>query len=858
MNIKPFYVFFLGALSLFPSLMRAEIQPAEETFNHYLDQAITFAQNFPREKTYLHFDNTSYYVGDTIWFKAYVTMSEELIPTSISRPLYVELVDQTGHIVEKQIVKITDGEGNGQFVLSASSMLSGYYEIRAFTRWMLAFEEQYYFSRTFPIYLPSKGEKPERSITTYHLNPSMKQRPEKKEEFALRFFPEGGLLVQGVSSQVAFKAESTSEADAKVEGKVYSTDGTEIARLETMHDGMGLFSYTPGKKAAIAKVTYKGKRYQFKLPEALSAGYVLNVSNKPGALAIEVSCNDVTPYDTLAVFISHQGRPFAYQLISCTADKPSQFMVRSKDMPSGVLQISLINRAGATLCSRFSFVTPKSKLRITPVGLKPVYTPYAPIQCQLQVTDAAGNAVQSNLSVSIRDAVRSDYMEYDNNIFTDLLLTSDLKGYIHQPGYYFAETSLQRQSELDVLLMIHGWRKYDMSQLIGSTPFSPLQSAETRLILHGQVKSLVQKNELKDIAVSVMAKTDSVIIAGSTVTNEQGRFEIPVEDFENTMEAIFQTKKEGKERKKMTSILIDRNFGPSLRSYNYREWHPQCKDVSKWTKTAEQTDSLYLDSIRQVNNLYLLNTVEVVAKRKKSSSMETHVYEQSLDAYYDIRQSIDRLRDEGREIYTLPELMEKLTPFFRWNKQDDTYSYKQKPICYFMEGRMLTSIEITSMLTEVDGLQSIYICEGTNAFNGGSFKDAQVSFLSDAPRNFDHEERVNVTELSKYAVFYLTALPLRDIANKQQQAARGTRQTIIQGYSRPVEFYSPTYKDALPPVQPDQRRTLYWNPYLRTGSDGKVTINCYNSNYSAPLVISVETISNGITGTLTYSTLGNQ
>lgn len=74
---------------------------------------------------------------------------------------------------------------------------------------------------------------------------------------------------------------------------------------------------------------------------------------------------------------------------------------------------------------------------------------------------------------------------------------------------------------------------------------------------------------------------------------------------------------------------------------------------------------------------------------------------------------------------------------------------------------MLTSIEATSIMTEVDGLQSIYICEGANAFSAGAFKDAQVSSLENGPRDFDHEERVNVTELSKYAVFYLTALPLR-------------------------------------------------------------------------------------------------
>ncbi|MCS2309379.1 hypothetical protein NXX42_27140 [Bacteroides thetaiotaomicron] len=97
----------------------------------------------------------------------------------------------------------------------------------------------------------------------------------------------------------------------------------------------------------------------------------------------------------------------------------------------------MINREGATLCTRFSFVTPKSQLRITTAGLKPVYTPYAPIQCQLRVTDAVGRPIETNLSVSIRDAVRSDYLEYDNNIYTDLLLTSRFKGIYSSTGLLF-------------------------------------------------------------------------------------------------------------------------------------------------------------------------------------------------------------------------------------------------------------------------------------------------------------------------------------------------------------------------------------------------------------------------------------
>lgn len=149
-------------------------------------------QQLSTRESVFAFDNTSYYVGDTIWFKAYVTLAEQQIFSQISRPLYVELVDQTGHIADKQIIKLTQGEGNGQFVLPRS-MLSGYYEVRAYTRWMLAFNEPQYFSRTFPIYQLANSDKLERSITTYELSSSMENRPsETKEKLSVRFFPKEG------------------------------------------------------------------------------------------------------------------------------------------------------------------------------------------------------------------------------------------------------------------------------------------------------------------------------------------------------------------------------------------------------------------------------------------------------------------------------------------------------------------------------------------------------------------------------------------------------------------------------------------------------------------------------------------
>jgi hypothetical protein len=847
MKNKPL-LFLLSVCGLLAISARGENPPAKVIFEQYMNQAQTFADNYPREKAYLHFDNTSYYVGDTIWFKAYVTLAEKQVFSSISRPLYVELVDQAGHVTDKQIIKLSQGEGNGQFVLP-QSMLSGYYEVRAYTRWMLAFSDPQYFSRTFPVYQLSHSDQLERSISTYELSPSMEKRPEEtREKLSLRFFPEGGQLVEGVTSQVAFKAESKNEGNIQLSGTLYTKEGQEITSFETLHDGMGAFEYTPSALPAIAKVNFQGKQYEFTLPKALPSGYILKVGNNAGAISVTVSCNAATPQDTLAVFISHQGRPHAYQLIHCQANKPQQFTVLSRKLPAGVLQISLLNRAGNTLCDRFIFASPRAPLQISPKGLKEIYAPYAPIRCELQLNNAIGEPIPGKLSVSIRDAVRSDYMEYDNNIFTDLLLTSDLKGYIHQPGYYFTESSLRKQKELDILLMVHGWRKYDMTQQIGISPFTPLQLPESQLVLYGQVKSTILKNKLKDIALSVMVKRDAEIITGQTVTDENGHFSIPLEDFEGSMEAVIQTRKVGKERNKDASILIDRHFSPAMRAYGYRELHPEWSNIAHWQQEAEKFDSLYIDSIRRVDGLYLLDEVEIKSKRRRqSTNMATKINEQSIDAYYDIRQAVDQLRDNGKVVTTIPEVMEKLNPLFYWDRSNDNCTYRQKPICYIMDNKILSSTEVNMMLTEIDGLASIIISKGTGGVDDEIIQNTKMSNSND----------VDVSELDKYSIFYLIPLPRHDVLNKHETAALGTRQTVMQGYTPALEYYSPAYIDKeLYMDKADKRRTLYWNPTVQTDENGKAVIECYNNQYSTPLIIQAETLSNdGKLGSVTYSTV---
>ena len=97
-----------------------------------------FGVGLPQEKVYLHLDNTCYFLGDTLWYKGYVMRSDRGTLTDLSKILYVELLTPDGYSVERQQLEMEDGTAHGMFVLK-DTLYAGYYELRAYTRWMLNF-----------------------------------------------------------------------------------------------------------------------------------------------------------------------------------------------------------------------------------------------------------------------------------------------------------------------------------------------------------------------------------------------------------------------------------------------------------------------------------------------------------------------------------------------------------------------------------------------------------------------------------------------------------------------------------------------------------------------------------------------
>lgn len=873
---KSWKAFFITTLFI---LCTANVyaQSSDTIFSRYFRYAQNFADSYPREKVSLHLDNASYYLGDTIWFKAYVVTAEQNLPTTISKPLYVELLDQLGNVVERQIIQLTDGEGTGQIILN-NTFFTGYYEMRAYTKWMLAFDNPSCFSRVLPVYRKRlSDEETPRSIATYRMDASMKQRPKDKEKkFTVRFFPEGGQLVKGISSIVAFEATSRDKGAADVEGTVVLPSGEELAHIRSFHDGMGYFEYKPEEKAGVAKIDYEGSTYQFDLPEALPQGYVLRIDNRREMLDITVARSSQAMKDTLAVFVSSQGRPYKCMTLDFEDELNCQFRISTKELPPGVQQISLVNLKGETLCERFCYVMPRSSMLLACKTDHALYRPFEPVTCRIKVRDHLNRPVQANLSVSIRNGVESDFREYDHSIYTDLLLVSDLKGYIHQPGFYFENQSAERFKMLDVLLLVRGWRKYDLSRLIGKRPFLPRYLPETSLTLYGQVESYFGK-ALRNVGVSILARRDSVSIAGMTKTDSLGYFSAPVDGFSGSMDALIQTRNEGKKWNKQAVVKLFRNFEPSLRKLDYYELNPEWKETGDLKQLLDTLDIAYKDSVFGQDH-HLLDEVVVNAKRLNLLLKQTERFEKEILGYYNITQVVDKMRDKGEAVYNLPMLLKELNPNFRLSDSLSLH-YNNSRVLFIVNGGVLSYGKTDYVLDkDVDAIKSIMLYYDqaggesvfvmnkqsnrvtkftANNFWSGRWQDGDLSELPlqdaigadsgpDALWGEKDRKTMKKGPLQKSSVVVCSITTIDDWdPNKTYKARRGIRHTYIQGYNEPLEFYSPAYPDGAPLYTEDSRRTLYWNPNVKTNEKGEAVIRCYNSDNSAPLIINVETLYKG-------------
>ena len=457
-------------------------------------------KSFPQEKVFLHMDNTCYFLGDTIWYKAYVTRTDTRKPTDLSKILYVELLTPDGFLVERQQIPLeNDTTGYGNFVLT-DSLYGGFYELRAYTRWMLNFGriepekipqeigyQDYFFntdamkdffvdydklySRVFPVYdKPQEKGIYEQNMT---VRPMMRYFKTKKEKpkLQLSFYPEGGYLIAGAEGRVAY--ELTDEQLKKISTPitVRNRQGTVVAQTTPNASGRGSFLLSRPEKGQTytAELKYEGYEYKFELPKAEEQGCALSLVQNGKQAEITLQAVGLPEGKELGLHILNSGILRKDTVCQVHNSQPTQISVSLNDLPAGVQQVTLFDTEGRIYAERLFFVRHEDMLKeqLHIEGMEQEYGAFAPIRLTLSQTAPA----DAHISLAVRDASTMT-SNYDNgNILTEMLLSSELKGFIENPGYYFEVDDSTHRADLDLLMMVQGWRRYKWTDLSGIGSF---------------------------------------------------------------------------------------------------------------------------------------------------------------------------------------------------------------------------------------------------------------------------------------------------------------------------------------------------------------------------------------------------
>lgn len=490
----------------FPSSAQSEGTP----FHAMVDRVTKFGNRIPQEKVYVHMDNTSYFQGDTIWFKAYLRRTDTDKPSQVSHTLYVELRDPDGYLKERKQIWMTNGEGDGFFSLADSSYcFGGYYELRAYTRWQLnwgatehphtSIAEKWFFnkaaardffrdyeklySRVFPIY--SEYEEVDGKMYPMMWTRPMRRQFKKDPQTSkpvLTLFPEGGNLVAGVENRVAFEAAMD---DGKyLEGWLYvNGDSTH-----TVNRGRGTFLVTPqeGQKTEVTFVSKDGQKAKAVLNRPDTDGVTVNLSQEADGWHAGVKVAGNLSTDSLALTLMHEGRVEDFRTVaSLDGQEGRRTLHLDQAKESGVHQLTVFDTQGRVLADRLFFVTNSGDMQpsLTISGQKRQYKPHEPISLNIK----ARQRNQGNMSLSVRSDKASSNLYDNGSILTEMLLASEIRGFIPNPGWYFESEDTEHRTALDLLMMTQGWRRFPWQEMAQRGYFEIVHPAESTPILTGAV-----------------------------------------------------------------------------------------------------------------------------------------------------------------------------------------------------------------------------------------------------------------------------------------------------------------------------------------------------------------------------------
>ncbi|TAL65332.1 MAG: hypothetical protein EPN88_09720, partial [Bacteroidetes bacterium] len=447
---KRFLLIILTILSFLPvwsqSYSAQQIELAERLH--------TLAKNAPPELAYIQTSKDIYETGEDLWFKVYLLDAQYLIPSKLSRTLYLQLLNEnTRKAVWQEKYEIQNGFANGRVYLE-SNLPEGDYFLAAYTANSF-FDDTTEFKAVRRI-----------KIKTYIISRTesfVMPVPVKVNSIQFTTFPEGGDLISGIRSKLAFKSVNSNGEPVNISGTLFE-DNTPLLKFKSTHAGMGSFIFTPqtDKKYSI-RLSEPATDSTFLLPEIIPAGMTMQlVGRDKESLSFKVSQSHGVSQEE--IYLRVQCRGFVYGMTEAKLNRKLMIEVPLFGLPQGIAEITLFNSSLVPVAERLVYINQDRKLNISTELSKEIYPTRGKVTLQISVRDEDGWPVLANLGVTVFDKLFQNPRD-SNNILAHFYLSTQLKGRIYNPSYYFNGNKKDRDEALDLLMLTQGWRKYVWNEM---------------------------------------------------------------------------------------------------------------------------------------------------------------------------------------------------------------------------------------------------------------------------------------------------------------------------------------------------------------------------------------------------------
>ncbi|HEY2583956.1 MAG TPA: TonB-dependent receptor [Mucilaginibacter sp.] len=631
----------------------------------------------------------------------------------------------------------------------------------------------------------------------------------------VQFFPEGGSLVNGNNSKIAFKAVGSDGLGADVKGIVTDNNNNQVATFTSTHLGMGLFDLSPeGGKTYKAAITYAdGSVNTVQLPAASDNGYTLSIDNtQADVIGIKILPGEIVRKSGLQngemSLVGQCGGVIFYAGKSKPGSKSFTATIPKSKFPSGIAQFTLFSPTGEPLNERLVFVQNNDQLKLDVTTEKQSFSPREKTKIELNARDVTNKAVIGSFSVAVIDEAKIPVDENaENSILSSLLLTSDLRGYVEKPNYYFSEINKKTQSDLDVLMLTQGYHRFEWRQVL-SDSFPPLAyPAERSLQISGHLKTLWGK-PVAHGKITLFSPTGGLFIL-DTVSDNEGRFSFNNLIFKDSMKFVIQARTV-KDRKNIQIDLddvvpqkvgSDKNM-PDM-EVNITEGHSLFLQNSK---------NWYAEQLKYglTNNSILLKEVEIKAKKinpaEHSSNLNGPGNADQVLSGDDFASGCAQISDclAGR---LLGVVFRNGTPYLTRSLHT--------PMNVIIDGLSAdTNLLNTLNANDIASIEVLRNIAYTSIYGGQGGGGVLIITTKRGEGNYS---------VTRYAPGIITYNP--------------------KGYYKARVFYSPQYDNPKTNTQvPDLRTTIYWKPNIVTDKDGKASFEYFNADTKGSYRVVVEGI----------------